>query len=249
MLKRVITLILLISVSISISSHPLQAEKVVKVSASQKRISQVIAKLKANFAKIKYAETHVTIDYNLHLFGCSGNRRLSGKAYYRYPYKIKAIIDGVTYFANKNRIRKIDKKGKRWYVRLINSINFKPGFHPGLIPYNFHLKLLKDDKNNILIEGLPKPGTLKNVTKIIFRIDPKESLLREMDLTLVNKRLSGKIFVDYKKIEGIWVPIGFHGKSAIEISKNFLVGLDMKFKGTRIKLNKKLPDKFFNPGF
>ena len=191
----------------------------------------------------------ITLDYTLFLFGCSGLQRFEGKAYYKSPDKIKATLNKVTYFARGNRIRKIDKKGKRFYVRLINSLDFSPGFHAGLIPHNFSLKVIKDNTKEIVIEGIPKPGIMKNVTKVIFYIDPKEYLLRELDLTLVNRNLSGRIKIDYEKIKGLWVPVGFHGRTAIELMDNILVGMRIRLSGKNIKINPGLPDKLFDPGF
>lgn len=216
---------------------------------SQERVGEIMDKISAHFNNLKNATADITIDYNLYLFGCSGNRRMQGKGWWKYPDKIKAVMDGVTYFAKGNRIRKIDEKGRKHYIKMLNSINFAPGFHPGLIPYNFNLTLLEDGKEDIVIEGIPKPGTLKNVTKVIFHIDPQDYLIRYLDITVINDRLSGKMYIDYEKIDGIWVPVGFHGKSAIELSSNILVGLGITLKGENIKLNTGLPDKIFNPGF
>jgi hypothetical protein len=216
---------------------------------SEERVGEIMDKISAHFDNLKDATADITIDYNLYLFGCSGNRRMQGKGWWKYPDKIKSTMDGITYFAKGNRIRKIDEKGKRLYIRMLNSVNFAPGFHPGLIPYNFYLTLLQDGEEEIIIKGIPKPGTLKNVTKVIFHIDPKEYLIRYLDITVINDRLSGKMYIDYEKIDGIWVPVGFHGKSAIELASNMLVGLGIKLKGENIKLNTGLPDKIFNPGF
>ncbi len=218
-------------------------------SSPQRSAAEIIEKLNENFSKIKDAAFDITLDYNLFLFGCSGLRRSQGHAYFKYPDKIKATLDKVTYFARGNRIRKIDEKGKRFYVRFINSLDFSPGFHPGLIPHNFNLSVVKDDKDGIVLQGTPKPGILKNVIAVNFHIDPQEYLLRRLDLILVNKNLSGKIDIDYKKIKGIWVPTGFHGTSAIELQNFSLVGLGISLKGENININNGLSDKLFNPGF
>jgi hypothetical protein len=217
--------------------------------SADRGVREIIDKLTANFEKIKDAQADITIDYNLHLFGCSGLRRMQGEASFKYPNKIKTKIDGNTYFAQGNRIRKIDDKGKKLFVRLINSINFYPGFNPKLIPFNFYLTLIEDSDKDIIIEGIPKPGVLKNITKVTFHIDPKEYLLRKMDLEMKKRGLSGNIKVDYEKIDNIWVPVGFHGDSAIELPPNILIGLSISLKGEDIKINQGLPDKLFNPGF
>jgi len=217
--------------------------------SSQPRINEIMNKISAHFKNLKDATADITIDYNLYLFGCSGSRRMQGKAWWKYPDKIKAVMDGVTYFAKGNRMRKIDEKGQKIFVRMVNSVNFAPGFNPKLIPYNFYLTLLEDGKEDIVIEGIPKPGVLKNVTKVVFHIDPKEYLIRSLDITVVNYRLSGTINIDYEKMDGIWVPVGFQGNAAIELTSNLLVGLGIKLKGENIKLNAELSDKLFDPGF
>jgi hypothetical protein len=215
----------------------------------QRSASEIIERLSENFSKIKDAAFDITLDYNLFLFGCSGLRRSQGRGYFKYPDKIKATLEKEIYFARGNRIRKIDGEGKRFYVKFVNSLDFSPGFHPGLIPHNFNLSVVKDDKNEIVLQGIPKPGILKNVIAVNFHIDPQEYLLRKLDLILINKNLSGKIDIDYKKIKGIWVPIGFHGTSAIELQNFSLVGLGISLKGENMKINNGLSDKLFNPGF
>ena len=217
--------------------------------APKRSASAIIEKVNHNFLKIKDASMDLKLDYILFLFGCSGLQRLEGKAYYKSPDKIKATLNKITYFARGNRIRKIDEKGKRFYVRLINSLDFSPGFHAGLIPHNFSLKVLRDEKKEIVIEGIPKPGIMKNVTKVIFYIDPKEYLLRKLDLALANKNLSGGIKINYRKIEGLWVPVGFYGRTAIELRDNALVGMGIRLKGENFKINTGLPDKLFDPDF
>jgi hypothetical protein len=118
-----------------------------------------------------------------------------------------------------------------------------------LIPYNFFLTVIKDNPDEIVIEGIPKPGILKNVEKVIFHIDPKEYLLQKLDLILVNKNLSGTIRIDYQKIKGLWVPVGFYGRTAVEIGNGALVGMGIRLKGKNFKINTGLPDKLFDPGF
>ncbi len=217
--------------------------------APKRSAAAIIEKVNHNFLKIKDAAADITLDYSLILFGCSGLRRMQGKGYFKSPDKIRAEIEGVTYFATGNRIRKIDEKGKRYYIKLINALDFSPGFHAGLIPYNFYLKVIKDETDEIVIEGIPKPGVLKHVRKVIFHIDPQDYLLRKLDLDLTDRNLSGSINIDYEKIDGIWAPVGFEGTSAVALNSNFLIGIRIKLYGKNIRINTGLPDKLFDPGF
>ena len=210
---------------------------------------EVVNRAAENFMKIKDASADIVLDWNLYFFGCSGLRRFKGHGYFKSPDKIQAELEKVNYYFIGNRMRKVDEKGKRFYVRLVNSLDFSPGYNPRLIPHNFTLSILKEDAEDIAIEGTPKPGVLKNVTKVVFHIDPKEYLLRSLDLTLADKRFSGSIKVDYQKIDGIWVPVGFKGRSAIEIRSNSLAALDISLRGENFKINPGLPDKIFEPGF
>ncbi len=217
--------------------------------APARSATAIIESVNSNFLKIKDATADLTLDYSLFIFGCSGLHRMQGKGFYKSQDLIKATLNKVTYFAEGNRIRKIDEKGKRFYVKLLNSLDFSPGFHAGLIPYNFELALIKDDKDEIIIQGIPKPGTLKHVTKVLFYIDPQDYLLRKLDLTLTRRSLSGTIKIDYEKIKGLWVPVGFQGTTAIELRENALIGMRISLKGKNIKINTGLPDNLFDPGF
>ena len=210
---------------------------------------QIVNKVNYNYAKIKDATADLTLQYNLHLLGCTGTKKETGIGYFKYPNKGRATLNGITHFAKGNRIRKIDKKGRRYYVKLINAPDFAVGFTPKLISHNFNLKIHKQDKNKVILLGTPKPGVLKNVKKMYFHIDTKEYLLRQLDMVFTNKKLSGKINVEYKKIKGIWVPIGFYGKSAVQVAGGFLVGLDISLYGKNFKINTGIPNKFFEPGF
>ncbi len=154
-----------------------------------------------------------------------------------------------TYFAKGNRIRKIDEKGKRWYVRLINAIDLNVGFSPRLMTHNFTLKNLGLENGLIVLEGIPKPGRIKNVTKVCFYIDPQHYLLRGLNVKFVNKSLGGKIKVKWQKIDGIWAPVSFDGDSAVVIPGGFLAGMGIKLSGTNIKLNQGISDEVFDPGF
>jgi len=241
-MRAVLLLILISSLfpSAGIAANPLHPGR---------SAAAIIEKVNQNILKIKDASMDITLDYTLFIFGCSGLNRMKGKGYYKSPDKIKATLNHVTYFAKGNKIRKIDAEGKRFYLRLLHSLDFTPGFHAGLIPYNFFLTVIKDDPDEISIEGIPKPGILKNVEKVVFYIDPKEYLLRKLDLTLVNKNLSGTININYQKIQGLWVPVSFYGRTAIEIRDNALVGIGIKLKGENFKINNGLSDKLFDPGF
>jgi len=205
--------------------------------------------MKQAFAPLKDAEGTITLDYNIRVFGCSGNQRLTGKAYFKAPYLIRAEINGVTYFAKGNRIRKIDDKGKHWYVKLINAIDLNVGFGPQLMTRNFTLKNLGIENGLLVLEGIPKPGRIKNVTKVYFYIDPELYLLRELDIKFVNKSLGGRIKVSWQKINGVWAPVSFDGDSAVVIPGGFLAGMGLKLSGSNIKLNQGLSDKLFDPGF
>ena len=218
--------------------------------APAQRSAQAIAdRINANYQRIRDASVDLTLDYSLLLFGCSGLRRLEGKGWFKAPDRIKAVLEGVTYYARGNRIRKIDEKGKRFYVRLLHAVDFTPGFHAGLMPYNFHLRVLRDDAEGIVIQGIPKPGILKNVTEVRFYIDPQRYTIEKLDLDLVDKNLSGRIHVTHQLIDDIWVPVGFEGTSALELRRNMLIGLRLRLFASNVQLNTKLSDRLFDPGF
>ena len=236
--QKALAIIIFVLVLLPLPSH-----------AHQNRINEIISQLKANFFQIKDVQGEMILDYKLHLFGCSGTRRLNGYGYFKNPNKGTCTLDGVKWFARGNRFYKIDQKGQRWYVKLLNSLDFGIGYHPGLISHNFQLKILKDSAEQIVLEGQPKPGIFKNAKKVIFYIDPKRYLLTDVEVKFSNERLSGKSTIYYKKIGQLWVPVGCQGKSAIELSHNLLIGLSFKLKTTKVKINNSLPDKLFEPGF
>jgi len=209
----------------------------------------IVDKINANYQKIRDASVDLTLEYSLMLFGCSGLRRQQGKGWFKAPDRIKAVMEGVTYFARGNRIRKIDEKGKRFYVRLLHAVDFTPGFHAGLMPHNFRLRVLQDDQEGIIIQGIPKPGTLKNVTEVRFHIDPQRYTIEKLDLDLVDRNLSGQINVFHELIDGVWVPVGFEGTSALEIRDNLLIGLRLKLLAKNVRLNTGLAERIFDPGF
>ncbi|MBN2058511.1 MAG: hypothetical protein JW782_06930 [Candidatus Saganbacteria bacterium] len=210
---------------------------------------QVIERFDRQFSRFQDAFGDITLDAALHLFGCSGNQRFAGKAYFKAPDKIRAELNGTTYFARANDIRKIESNGKRWYVKLINALDFHPGFNPRLIPFNFKLKTISASSEEVVIAGWPKPSVLKNVKQVNFHFDKQRDLLTKLDIILVNERLNGVIDIDYELIDGVWTPTGFKGRSAIELRPGILVGLDISLKGSNIVLNQGISDEVFNPGF
>jgi len=209
----------------------------------------IINKVKANFLKVEDASADITLDYNLCLFGCAGHRQLTGVGYFKAPDRIKTTLDGITYFARGNRIRKIDKDGKKFYLKLVNATDASVGYHPGLITHNFSLKTIKDEPDEIVIEGIPKPGVLNNTSKVIFYIDPQRYLLTKFHAVLKNRFLSGTTNIDYEKIKGIWVPVGCHGRTAIQMQNFALVGVGFNLQSKNMKINTGLSNKFFEPGF
>lgn len=217
--------------------------------SASSRIDQIINNLKSNYDQIKTAQADITLDFSLMLLGCAGTQRWKGSFYYKYPDKIRASIDSTTYYAQGNKIRKIDDKGKRYYIQLLNAIDMSAGFHAGVLKPNFDLKIIKDGPDEIVLEGLPKPGVLKNTQKVIFFIDPKRKIIEKFNIYFKNCAPSGTIFIDHQKINNIWAPIGFHGKTAIEVAGGSLVGLQIKLIGTKVRINAPLSNSLFNPGF
>lgn len=209
---------------------------------------EIVGKLNDNFSKIKDAQAAVMLDAGIQLLGCGGLNRQKGYFYFKAPDKLKIQVDHETYFVNGNSIRKIDGEGKRYYVRLINAPDFSAGFNPGIITHNFNLKIIEETSREVVLEGTPKPGVLRNVKKVIFHIDPQAALLRSMDLSM-RQGISGRIAIQYVNINGIAAPIATSGKSAVEISRNLLAGLLFSFKGEGMKLNAGLSDELFDPGF
>jgi hypothetical protein len=218
-------------------------------SDSDPEAQRIVEQMNSTFKRIKDAQADLELEYNINLFGCTGIRRVKGKGYYKYPDKIKTTMDHTTYFAQGNRICKIDPDGKRFYVKLIDALDFSVGFHPGLIAHNFNLSVVKNEKEEIVLLGVPKPGILKNVRKIYFYIDPDNLILKELDVKFTDKRLDGKIIIDYETINGTMVPVGFQGNSALALPNGILVGMSLKLKGANVKLNSGLSPIFFEPGF
>jgi hypothetical protein len=209
---------------------------------------EVIDRFNASFARIKDAHGSFTLDTSLQIMGCGGPVRQTGELWYKAPDLIKFTLERDTYFFKGNRIRKIDGQGKRFYVQLVHAPDFAPGFNPKLIAHNFNLKLVKDSPGDLALEGLPKPGVLKNVRKVVFHFDPLDHLLTRMDLSL-NYGLTGRLNIKYEKIDGLAVPTATYGRSALEIFAGSLAGLIYDLKGARIRVNNGLADKLFEPGF
>lgn len=209
---------------------------------------EIVRKLDQNFSRIRDAKAEITLDSGLQLLGCGGLQQQKGLLFFKAPDKIKIMLNHDTYFIRGNRIRKIDGEGKRYYVKLLHAPDFSPGFGPRLITHNFNLKIIKESTDEVIIEGLPKPGVLKNVKKVFFRIDPKEYILRGMDLSM-RQNISGRIYIKYEKIDGMAVPTVTWGKSALELASETLVGLTFNLRGEKIRINTGLSNKLFDPGF
>ncbi len=216
---------------------------------TSKEAAEIVEKINKNYSKIKDATADITIDYNLHLLGCSGHKRVYGNGHYKAPERLQGTIDGDTYWVKGNDIRKSRRDGQKFYVRLINSLDFSVGLHPGLMTHNFYLKVIKKDKEEIVMEGIPKPGILKNAKKVMFYIDPQRYLLREIDVIFPNPFLGGRIKIEYEKIQGLWVPVGCHGESAIELRNSILIGYGFKLSSQNMNINTGLGDKLFEAGF
>jgi len=218
-------------------------------SLANPRVNQIINNLKSNYDQVKTVQADIALDFSLMVFGCSGLQRFEGDFYYKYPDKIRAKVDGTTYYVRGNKIRKIDDKGKRYYIQLLNAIDMSYGLHAGVLKPNFDLKVIKDTPDEIILDGLPKPGVLKNTKNILFYIDPKRKIIEKFDIFFKNRMISGTIYLDHQKINNLWVPIGFHGKTAIEVVGGNLVGLQIKLISKNVRINQALSDKLFDPGF
>lgn len=218
------------------------------LSASALTPAEVIDKFDAAFVKIKTAQADFRLDTSLQLLGCGGLKRQYGRLFFKAPDKLQFTLDDETYFVRGNIIRKLDQKDRPFYVELHNAPDFSAGFGPKIISHNFNLKLIEESANAILIEGLPKPGVLKNVTKVVFHFAPSSYYLTKMDLTL-KQGLTGRININYIKIGETLVPAATWGKSALEVFSGSLVGLTFDLRGENIQANLKLADKIFEAGF
>jgi outer membrane lipoprotein-sorting protein len=209
---------------------------------------EIVNKLNENFTKIKNAQAEIALDTSLQILGCGGVTRQKGTFFFKAPDKIKCFIGRDEYYVKGNSIRKIDAERKRYYIRLIHAPDFSMGFSPRLVTHNFNLKIVKETTDEVIMEGIPKPGVLKNTKKVVFHVDTKENLLRSMDISL-SQGFKGRAFIKYEKIGGLWVPVQTFGKSALEINGGFLAAFIFDLKGKNFKINAGLPDKAFEPGF
>ena len=205
---------------------------------------EIVNRLNENFSRIRDAQGEITLDTSLKIFGCGGLYRQKGHLYFKAPDRVMAVLENTRYFIKGNNIRKIDPDGKRQYIRLIHAPDFNPGFNPRLITHNFKLKVVSETGSEIVLEGLPRPGVLKNVKRVIFHIDPRENVLRSMDLSIANN-LKGKINIKYENN----IPIATFGESALELNRGILAGLYFNLSGKDLIVNRGLPDKLFDPGF
>jgi hypothetical protein len=213
--------------------------------ASSVRAQKLVEKVEQQFSRIRDARADFTLDTNLYLFGCVGFNRLNGVLYYKAPDLIKCTLNKDTWLFKGNFIRKTDAQGKATYYRLINAPDLSVGFTPRLIYHNFNLKVIRESSREVAIEALPKPGVLKNVIKVIFYIDPAESLLRGMDMVFENKSIHGKADIKYGKIGDIWIPISTAGESAFESKAGYLIGFSFSLKGKDFHINTGLTDNDF----
>lgn len=209
---------------------------------------ELVQKVNDNFLRIGDAQGEIDLDVGLQLLGCGGLQRQKGAFFYKAPDKLKITLNGDTYYLRGNSIRKVDREHKRYYVRLLYVPDFSVGFTPRLISHNFTLKLIKEDTAEAWLEGLPKPGVLKNVKRVVFKIDTRENLLREMELFL-RQNITGRVKIDYGRFGGLSAPTATHGRSALELNNGLLVGLLFNLKGEKIRLNSGIPDRVFDPGF
>jgi hypothetical protein len=210
--------------------------------------AEIVNSLTKKFLLVRDAACDITLDTSLQLMGCGGVHRQKGRLYYQAPDRVMAVLDKDRYYVKGNTIKKIDAEGKRYNIRLLNAPDFSVGFNPRLMDHNFNLRVLAASTSEVVLEGLPKPGVLKNVNKIIFKVDPSADLLRSMDLAIA-RNLKGKVFIDYQVINGLDVPIACYGRSALEMNGGFLIGLIFSLKGTNFKINAGLSPKIFEPGF
>jgi len=219
-------------------------------SEPQPRIFEILDKYNQIILNIKDATADLTLDSNLFLFGCSGIMRQQGKLYFKAPDKLRAdTTDHNTYFVRNNNIRKIDGEGNKFYIYLLYSLDYSVGFNANLISANFYLSLLKDSPDEIIMRGIPKPEVLKNAKEVLIYFDPKTNLLNKFEVLFTDKRFNGTIYIYYQKIDELWVPSGFQGKTAVELPNSIMVGMGLNFTIKNIKINTGLSDQFFNPGF
>jgi hypothetical protein len=198
----------------------------------------LFSKVSAQFGQIKDAEGEFRLETKLYLFGCSGTTVYEGPAYYKYPDRIKVTVKNKTsYMAQGNYIRKTDPQGKITYYKILYAPDCSIGYRPELVPYNFNLKTIAESSTEVAIEGLPKPGVLKNVKRVIFYIDPSENLLSKIDIIFSNDNISGNAVIYYQKVNGLTVPVATEGKSAFQLRTGALISFSFKLTSSNMKVN------------
>jgi hypothetical protein len=212
------------------------------------RPAELVGRVSDNYARVRDAQMDITLDTSLQIFGCAGLHRQKGRLFFKAPDKMMVSLEKDRYYLRGNRIRKIDKDNKRYYIRLLYAPDFSVGFNPTLITHNFNLNLLSESTNEAALEGLPKPGVLKNVKKVIFYLDPQNNLLRSLDL-MIAQNIKGKVQIRYEKIKGLDVPVATYGRSAVQLNGGMLVALDFDLRGENVRVNLGLSDKLFDPCF
>jgi len=205
----------------------------------------LVRRVNENFQKIRNARADLVLDTNLFLFGCGTSHQLKGQMLFLAPDKLKISSNQYLFVFIGNSIKRVNPQGKVQYFRFIHSPDFSIGFHPGLINHNFYLKTLKERADEVVIEGTPKPGVLKNVTKVIFYIDPQKLLVKKLDIVFTDPSLSGQAEIKYEKIGELWVPTGTSGKSAIETSNGLLIGYSFKLSARNVRINTDVTESDF----
>jgi hypothetical protein len=207
----------------------------------------LFSKVATRFGEIKDAQGDFRLETKVYLFGCSGTTVYEGPAYYKYPDRIKVTVKNKTsYMAQGNIIRKTDPQGKITYYKILYAPDCSIGYRPELVPYNFDLKTIAESSAEVVIEGLPKPGVLKNVKRVVFHIDPAEYLIRKLDIIFTNEYISGSAVIHYAKVDGLVVPVATEGKSAFQLRTGALVGFDFKLTSGQMKVNAGVPDRVFD---
>ncbi len=216
-----------------------------KAAAPRLTPEMVVDHLYNEFAKIRDARTDFTIETNLFLLGCGGTMRQTGYGWFKAPDNLKVYMNKITYIFKGNLIKRIDAEKKTTYWRFLNAPDFSVGYSPRLITHNFNLRIVRDAPDEVVIEGLPKPGVLKNVNRVTFRVDPEKWLLKRLDISFANKNLSGYADVSYEKMGGIMAPVGTAGRSAFQSRENILIGFNFRLRGQNMRINTGIPDSEF----
>jgi hypothetical protein len=205
----------------------------------------LIRRVNDNFQKIRSCRADLVLETNLFLFGCGSSQQQKGELMFLAPNNIKVTSNRYVFILIGNSIKRINPEGKVEYFRFIHSPDFSVGFNPGLISHNFYLKNLKAQPNEVVIEGAPKPGVLKNIRRVIFYIDPQNLLVRKLEMVFSDPSFSGQAEIKYEKIGELWVPTGTAGRSAIETSNGLLVGYSFKLSARNIRINTDITESDF----